>query len=101
LNFDPFRRSNFDPPFRLKQVLREGRRQFASFRKRCIKLFFDQSGSLFLFQPVGLALDVDHGAVVEQPVQDGGGDDLIAEDFAPLAEAAITGHYVEYKNFLI
>lgn len=51
---------------------------------------FEDAGFLFLFQPVGLALDVDREAVMEEPVDDGGGDARISEDLAPLAEAAIT-----------
>ena len=45
---------------------------------------------LFL-EPVGVSLDVDRRRVVKDPVQDGRGDDGIAEDLVPLAEAAVRG----------
>jgi hypothetical protein len=35
--------------------------------------------------------DVDHPAVVKQPVEDGGGDDLLAEQFLPVPEAFVGG----------
>jgi hypothetical protein len=36
-----------------------------------------------------MAFDVDHPGVVEQPVEDRGSDDRVAEDLVPLAKAAI------------
>src|SRR5881227_3392003 len=40
---------------------------------------------------VALAADVEDGGVAEQAVDDGGGDDRIGEDMAPVGEAAIRG----------
>lgn len=37
-----------------------------------------------VLEPVAGAVDGDHFAVVEEPVEDGGGQDLVAEDLAPL-----------------
>ena len=49
----------------------------------------EEAGVPFLPEPVALATDVQHLAVVQQPVQDGRGDDGIAEKLAPLAEALV------------
>jgi hypothetical protein len=51
-----------------------------------LKLFFD---SLMLLEPVAVTLDVDDFAVVQQAVQDGGGDHRIAEQLLPVAEALV------------
>jgi hypothetical protein len=51
----------------------------------------DQPGSAFLAQAIAVAADGDYLAVMEQPVEDGGGDDRIAEDGAPFADRAIRG----------
>ena len=51
----------------------------------------EQSGFAFFLQPVAFALDVDGGGMVQQPVQDGGGQDRIAEDLAPVDEALVAG----------
>src|SRR6266508_5786303 len=42
-------------------------------------------------QAVALAFEGDHGGVVDEPVDQGGGDDGVAEDLAPLLEAAVRG----------
>ena len=42
-------------------------------------------------QAVAGALDLDDDGVVEQPVEEGGCDDGVAEDLAPLGEAAVRG----------
>src|SRR5204862_7556673 len=44
-----------------------------------------------LAQPVALAFERDHGCVVDEPVDQGGGDHGVAEDLAPLLEAAVAG----------
>jgi hypothetical protein len=44
-----------------------------------------------LAQAVALALEGDHGRVVDEPVDEGGGDHRVAEDLAPLLEAAVRG----------
>ena len=45
-----------------------------------------------LAQPVAVAADGDHVAVVQQPVQDGGGHHGVAEHRAPFADRAVGGH---------
>jgi hypothetical protein len=40
-------------------------------------------------QAVALALEGDHGGVVDEPVDQGGGDLGVAEDLAPFLEAAL------------
>ena len=40
-------------------------------------------------EPVAVAGDLDHDGVVQQPVQERGGHDSVAEHFAPLAETAV------------
>ena len=41
------------------------------------------------FETVRLALDVDHGAVMQDTVQDGGGDGDVGKDLVPLGEGLI------------
>ena len=42
-----------------------------------------------LAQPIARAFDLDDDGVVKKPVEEGGGDDGIAEDLAPLGESAV------------
>ena len=49
----------------------------------------EESGMAFLTKPVALPSDVQHVAVMQQPVKDRRGDDGIAQEFAPLAEALV------------
>ena len=42
-------------------------------------------------KPVAVAGDLDHDGVVQEPVQQGGGDHGIAEHLAPFAKAAVGG----------
>ena len=42
-------------------------------------------------QPIGMSLNLDDDGRVQQAVQQGGGHDVIAEDSAPVPEAAIGG----------
>src|SRR5215831_10899609 len=51
----------------------------------------EQAGLLLLSQPVAVPLDVDRRGVMEQAVQDGGGQDLVVEDLAPVHEALVAG----------
>lgn len=44
---------------------------------------------MFLLEAIGLTLNVNDRTVMEQSVEDGHGDDGVAEDFAPLAEALV------------
>jgi hypothetical protein len=39
----------------------------------------EDASLLFLFEPEGLAFDIDRQAMVEQPVKDGGGDDGVTK----------------------
>jgi hypothetical protein len=50
------------------------------------RAWLDQPGAAFLPQAVAVAADGQDVAVVEKPVEDGGGDDGIAEDLAPFAD---------------
>ncbi len=40
-------------------------------------------------EAVALAFEGDHGRVVDEPVDEGGGDHRVPEDLAPLLEAAV------------
>jgi hypothetical protein len=42
-----------------------------------------------VLKPAAVAVDVDHLAVVQQPVEDGGGDHCIPEEFLPVGTALI------------
>ena len=53
--------------------------------------FPDEAGLDLFLEPVRVSLDVDRCRVVKYPVEDGGCYHLIAEDFVPLAEAAVRG----------
>ena len=46
-----------------------------------------------LAHPVAVATDVDDLAVVQQPVDEGGGHDLVAEYAAPVLEALVGGEH--------
>jgi hypothetical protein len=50
---------------------------------------FDESRAALLAQPVAVAADRDDVAVVQELVEDRGGDDGIAEHAAPLADRAV------------
>lgn len=51
----------------------------------------DQAGAALLAQPIAVAADGDDVAVVEEPVEDGGGGHWIAENRAPFAHGAVAG----------
>ncbi len=42
-------------------------------------------------ETIGVALDVDCRRVMEDPIEDGGGDHRVPEDLVPLAEASVRG----------
>jgi len=48
-----------------------------------------QAGFPLFAEPIRVALDVDRGRVVQQPVEDGARDHRVAEDLAPRARALI------------
>src|SRR5439155_23425401 len=51
----------------------------------------DEAGFELVLQPVGIAADVDRDRMVKDPVEDGRGDDPVAEDVAPTPEALVAG----------
>ena len=51
----------------------------------------EDAGLAFLPQPVALAADVDRRREVQQPVQDGGRQDLVGKDVAPVAVGLVRG----------
>src|SRR5690242_828538 len=54
-------------------------------------VWLDQAGAPLLAQPVALATDRDDVTVVQQAVQDRGGNQGVPEDACPLAHAAVAG----------
>ena len=48
---------------------------------------------LAFFKPVGLTLDVNDGAVMQDTIQDGGGDGDVGKNLVPLGERLIRGEY--------
>jgi len=50
-------------------------------------VFSQQSGFEFLLETVAFTLDANGYGVVQHPVQNSTGDDLVAENFAPLEKA--------------
>ncbi len=42
-------------------------------------------------EAVGVSLDLDDDGVVEQAIEESGGDDVVTEDLAPLLEGAVGG----------
>src|SRR6266516_800393 len=55
-------------------------------------------GAVVFHAPAG-PVDGDDVAVVEEPVEDGGGEDLVGEDLAPFAEGLVAGG--DYGAFLV
>ena len=53
--------------------------------------FAEQTGQAFFAQPIALAFDGNDVAVVEQPVQDGRGQDVVAEHLAPVPHRLVAG----------
>jgi hypothetical protein len=51
----------------------------------------DETRTTLLAQAIAVAADGDDVAVMKQPIEDGGGDDGIAEDGTPLADRAVGG----------
>ena len=51
----------------------------------------DEPGLPLLAEPVGVALDVDAGGVVQQPVEDRARDHGVAKHLAPSSEAPVAG----------
>ena len=51
----------------------------------------DEAGLELVLQAVGLAPDVQGDRVMEDPIQNGGGDHAVAEDLPPASEALIAG----------
>ena len=49
-------------------------------------------GLVIMLKTIAVALDADHMTVMQKTVQDGGGNDRVAEDFFPFAEGLIGSH---------
>ena len=45
-----------------------------------------------VFEAVGVSAEVDDFGVVDEAVDHGGCDDVVAEDFSPAAEGFVAGH---------
>ena len=52
-----------------------------------------------IFEPVAVTLDVDHPGMMEKPVEDGRGDDRVAEELLPVDEALVRGQ--DRRAFLV
>jgi len=52
-----------------------------------------------IFESIAVTLDVDHPRMMEKPVEDGRGDDRVAEELLPIAEALIRGQ--DRRAFLV
>src|SRR5215475_4980216 len=51
----------------------------------------DEAGLQFLLEPVRVAADVERHRVMEEPIEDRGGDYPVAEHIAPSGEALVAG----------
>ena len=60
-------------------------------KKNVDDLLFLAHEFLAFFQTVRLALDVAHGAVMQNAIQDGGGNGDIGKDLVPLGEGLVGG----------
>jgi len=49
----------------------------------------EHPGAVFLLEPEALAFDIDGAGMIGEAVEDGGGQHLIAEDFAPIDETPV------------
>ena len=58
-------------------------------KKGIYNLLFLAHKFLAFFQSVGLAFDVDNGAVMQDAVQDGGGNGNVGKDLIPLREPCV------------
>ena len=58
-------------------------------KKSINDLLFLAHKFLAFFQAIGLALDVDHRTVMQDTVQDGGGNGDVSEDLSPLGEGLV------------
>jgi len=54
-----------------------------------------------LLQPEARSVHVQNVGMMRQPVNQGGSQHGVREEFLPAGEFKIRGDYVEYKNFLI
>ena len=68
-------------------------------KKNVDDLLFLAHEFLAFFQTVRLALDVAHGAVMQNAIQDGGGNGDIGKDLVPLGEGLVGDEYG--RRFLI
>ncbi len=56
-------------------------------------------GLALLPEPIALALDHEGVAVMQESIEDGGGDDVVAEDLTPLRHALIRRD--QHRRFLV
>ena len=61
----------------------------ALLKKRINDLLFVAHKFLALFQTIRLTPDVEHGAVMQNTIQDGGGDGNVGKDFIPLRKGLV------------
>ena len=93
---------------RQSKIVRKRRRNFVVFRRGWVTksaaallkksvhdLLFLTHKFLAFFQTVGLALDVNDSAVMQDAVQDGGGDGDVGKDLVPLGEGLVGGKTVD------
>ena len=50
-----------------------------------------RAGEVAVFEAVGVALEGEDLGVVDEPIDHGGGDNFVAEDFAPAAKGCVGG----------
>src|SRR3954453_16560007 len=72
------------------QLLSDGRKLTPSWS--CVFGGGRGAAEVSVFESVAVALEGDDLGVVDQAVDHGGGDDLVAEDLAPAAEGLVAGH---------
>ena len=85
------------------EIARKRRRNFVIFRrgvtesaislleKSIYDLLFLAHKFFTFFEPIELALDVDHSTVVQAAIQNGGGDGYVGKDLIPLGESLVGG----------
>ena len=76
---------------RAKRVDGSNRHLLARKAKRSTTCSSNTFRQVAVFEPVGVAFEGDDFGVVHEPVDHGGGHDVVAEDLAPAAEALVGG----------
>ena len=90
---------------RQSKIVRKRQRNYVIFRRGVTKLsvslleksvndlLFLAHKFLAFFQPVGLTLDVNDSAVMQDTIQDGGGNGDVGKDLIPLRKGLVGGEY--------